>query len=305
MADNPASPAGTGDSIDQPVCIAFQVGWDMSRLYRVASIHRPYAYTGKDKLPAQRDFGGTLNTERRMTAVSAGLRRLEQVFKRAELRCPSLGPLLSRYVAGASKEEIREAVYRLHVETLIALQAADARLGSAYNIGRVFADSATPSDLAVLKHSFAFQRVQGLRQELAQLAASFPPHAARAVDQSLCLWQCVISARLSEKRSSSGAEAALPRQAEVWRGLLSGERLATDRLAVEDYVGIGKRFVDRSRATAWTVVKAYHAALLLALGVVVAGLALTVVVGKAGSAIAGLAAAATALGISWKGSARR
>lgn len=284
-----------------PACIAFQLGWDMSRLYHVASVYRPYRYMGKTKLPAQRDFGGSLNTERRLAAVSAGLRRLEDSFERAQLARPSLTAVLSRYTGGASKEELREAIYRLHVEVLICLQAADARLGSAYNVGRVLADTATPSDLDVLKDRFSFHRVRGLQEELAQLAASFPPHAARAVSSSLCVWQYVLSARFKTADRSSAPENALPRQSEIWRGVLSGERIGTDRLEVEDYVDAGQRLVDQARSIAWGVMKAYRLALLTGIVIAVAGLAIAIAVGGAGAVIAGIAAAASALGVSWKG----
>jgi hypothetical protein len=290
------------DPIDLPACIAFQLGWDMSRLYHVASILRPYRYMGKEKLPAQRDFGGTLNTERRLTAVSAGLRRLEGSLERGQVPRPSLAPVLSTYTSGGSKDEIREAIYRLHVETLISLQAADARLGSAYNVGRVLADTATPSDPAVVKERFSFHRVQGLREELAQLAAAFPPHAARAVSDSLCVWQSVLSARFKQRKPpADGPEAALPRQAEIWRGVLSGERLGNDRLEIDDYVDAGRRMVEQSRGIAWSVLKSYRAALLTSAGIAVLGVAAAVAAGGAGSIIAGLAAAASALGVSWKG----
>jgi hypothetical protein len=297
------SSTGTStDAIAMPSCIAFQLGWDMSRLYHVASIHRPYAYTGKGKLPAQRDFSGALNTERRLVAVSAGLRRLEGSLERAQLASPPLTTVLSQYTGGASKEELREAIYRLHVQVLITLQAADARLGSAYNVGRVFADTATPSDLDVLKDRFSFHRVQGLREELAQLAASFPPHAAQAVSHSLCTWQCVLSSRFkSAERSAKGPETALPRQAEVWRGVLSGERLGTDRLDVEDYLNAGQHLVDQSRAIAWGVVRSYRGALLAGVVIALAGLASAIAIGGAGAVIAGIAAAASAFGVSWKG----
>lgn len=290
------------DTIDMPVCVAFQLGWDMSRLYHVASIYRPYSYTGKSKLPAQRDFGGTLNTERRLAAVSAGLRRLEGSFTRVQLPCPSLASVLYQYTGGARKEELREAIYRFHVEVLISLQAADARLGSAYNMGRVLADTATPSDLGVLRQRFSLHRVRGLRAELSELAAAFPPHAARAVSNSLCIWQCVLAGRFKASgQSQPGPETALPRQAEIWRGVLSGERLGTDRLELEDYVDAGRHMVDHARSLSWGVVKSYRAGLLTGAAIALSGLGAAIAIGGVGSIIAGLAAAASALGVSWKG----
>jgi hypothetical protein len=285
-----------------PVCIAFQLGWDMSRLYNVAAVYRPYKYTGKAKLPAQRDFGGALNTERRLAAVSSALQRLDDSFSSARLTRPSLRTVVSQYTSGAPKDDVREAIYRLHVQVLIGLQAADARLGSAYNVGRTFADVATSSDLDILKDRFSFHRVQGLRQELSELAASFPRHAARAVSNSLCIWQCVLaSISGTPAQSGKGPAAALPRQTEVWRGILSGERLGTDRLEVDDYLEAANNLVHQTRSIAWGVVKSYNKALLASGLVIAAGLGTAIVVGGAGSVIAGIVAAASALGISWRG----
>jgi hypothetical protein len=288
------------EAVARPVCLAFQLGWDMSRLYAIATIHRSFKYKPGTKLQSQRDFG-TLHTERRLAAVSSGLQRMAGAFKAAGLERPTLTPLLSTYMGGGSKDEVREAVYRLHVATLITTQAADPRLGSAYNLGRALADTAIESDLDVLRERFTRQRVNGLREELAQLASSFPAHAARAVSQSLCVWQCALAPRFKNGATGKGPAAALPRQAEVWRGLLSGERLPSDRLEVEDYQRAAKQLVGNSSNVAWDVLRAYRLALLIGLAVVVAGVAVAIAVGGAVAVIAGTGAAASALGISWKG----
>ena len=290
-----------GAAVAMPVCLAFQLGWDMNRLYRVASLMRPFAYSGDSKLPSQRDFGGALNTERRLASVSSGLRRLAGALEAAGLARPAMTDLISRYTGGGPKEEVREAVYRLHVETLITVQAADPRLGSAYNLGRAFADSATQSDLEVLKKRFSFYRVQGLREELEQLAGSFPPHAAHAVSDSLCVWQAALGPRLEAGASGKGPEDALPRQAETWRGLLSGERLGSDRLDTDDYAGAAKRLVNHAGTVAWGVVRSYGLALAAGLAIVVGGLAVAIAAGGAVAVVGGIGAAASALGVSWKG----
>jgi hypothetical protein len=209
--------------------------------------------------------------------------------------------VLSRYTAGASKAEIREAAYRLHVDTLITTQAADPRLGSAYNLGRALADTAIESDLRVLRGRFKFQRVKGLREELAQLASSFPAHAARAVSHSLCVWQCALAPRMKKGASGDGPERALPRQAEMWRALLSGERVGSDRLEIEDYQRAAKRLAGNASTVAWGVVRSYWLALVISLAVILGGVAVAIAVGGAPAVVAGIGAAASALGISWRG----
>jgi hypothetical protein len=322
-------PTGKGNDTapaeaDQPpVCLAFQLGWDMSRLYAVASVRRDYRYAPGAKLPSQRDFGGALNTERRMAAVSAGLTRVAAVVDEAGLDQPSVAGVRAAYDASrtplrragqkkkpskqevskarAAREKIQEAVYRLHVTTLVALQAADPKIGSAYNLGRALAEAALESDLKQLKRRFGYHRVSGLRQELVQLASSFPPHAARAVSQSLCIWQCVMTPRLQGGKGSQSPEQALPRQAEQWRSVLSGERLGVDRLGPDDYVGAGRRLVNNASRIVRGVLSSYWRGLLLAVALFAGGIALAIQVDTTGAVIAGVGTAASALGISLRG----
>ncbi len=289
------------EAVSRPVCLAFQLGWDMSRLYQVATIQRRLNYKAGAKLLSQRDFGGTLNTERRLASVSAGLKRLEGAFDTAGLQRPSLSGVLAKYTGGAPKEELREAVYRLQVEVLITTQAADPRLGSAYNLGRALADTALGTDLKELRKLFDFYRINGLREELRQLASSFPPHAAQAVSHSLCIWQCALTPRLRKRASGQGAEQGLPRQAEIWRALLSGERAGTDRLKIADYQEAAKKLVANASTVSWSVIRTYWLALLIGLAVIVGGVVLAVQVGGAAGVVTGVGAAASALGISWKG----
>lgn len=289
------------EAVSRPVCLAFQLGWDIGRLYQVATIYRPLNYSAGAKLLSQRDFGGTLNTERRLASVSAGLKRLEGAFDTAGLRRPSLGEVLAKYTRGAPKEELREAVYRLQVELLITTQAADPRLGSAYNLGRALADTALGADLKELRRLFNFYRVNGLREELRQLSSSFPPHAAQSVSHSLCIWQCALTPRLKKRASGQGAEQALPRQAEVWRALLSGERAGTDRLQIADYQQAANKLVSNASTVARSVIRRYWLPLLTGLAVAIGGVVLAVKVGGTAAVITGVGAAASALGISWKG----
>lgn len=286
----------------QPTCVAFQLGWDMARLYSVVIECKPFDVTPGWKLPSQREFTGrlhALDAERRLASVSAGLYRMDATFKAAGLGRPSASTLLDQYTGGANRVELQASTYRLHVATLISLQAADPRFGSAYNLGRALCDTAIDSSRP-LRQRFGYHRVNGLRAELAALAASFPPHSARAVCWSLCLWRCVLGSRLSTKRHDE-LQGVMPRQAEAWRGLLSGEKRGTDLLATDDYTTAGQRLASRAASVTSEVARSYRTGLLVAAGLFAIGVAIVLVSGGAAGIVAGIGVAASALGVTWKG----
>src|SRR5262249_24028126 len=87
----------------------------------------------------------------------------------------------------------RKAVLDGHLALLIALTAAGATLGKAYNLGRALADPPRPNqELEELQESFAPYRLAQLRHDLDDLASVLPGHAAKAVGQSLTWWRDAV-----------------------------------------------------------------------------------------------------------------
>jgi len=87
--------------------------------------------------------------------------------------------------------QLPAAVARLHRQLLVALTAADFRLGKAYGLGRALAETALLPDAkqpATFQRAFARYRLANLLDWLADLKSAFPPHAAEAVRGSLQAW---------------------------------------------------------------------------------------------------------------------
>jgi 3',5'-cyclic AMP phosphodiesterase CpdA len=123
------------------------------------------------------------------------------------------------------------------------LTAASTRLGRAFGLGYDLANTcmlpkgATDGDLARRLGT----RVVELQEALADLASSLPEHAGRAVSLSLAQWEhWAADPKLSKSPVNwpqEGIEEALDRQGQVWRSVLSGDKLGKDMLDADDYIG--------------------------------------------------------------------
>jgi hypothetical protein len=301
------SPSATDPAVDNPVCLAFQLGWDMSCLYHQAHprhharLFRVTAGNTYPKLPAQRDFTGSERTERRIVAVSAGLFRLSTSFERAGFQAPTVERVQIAFDSN-DRRALKEAAYFLHISTLLLLQAADARLGSAYNLGRALMATGTAATSDELKDRFRRGRIDGLRDELDDLVSALPDHASRAVGTSLCWWQCALAPKLMGLQPGNVPRLAkkLDRQVDMWRALLSGEKHGPDMLSAEDYTSAAGRLLNHAGSIARTVLRRHWRPLLTALGMLVGIIALAIAVGGVEGTLAAIAGAAAVFGISWK-----
>jgi hypothetical protein len=97
--------------------------------------------------------------------------------------------------AAARRDEYRKALGDLHVNLLVTLTAADSCYGKAYGLGRALADTTRPDQTpGQLTSTFAKYRIGQLYVWLDDLASVLPPHAARAVAQSMAWWQHAVTA---------------------------------------------------------------------------------------------------------------
>lgn len=301
----------SGDPAKRPVCRAFQLGWDMSCLYRQArprSTRQPFAVTTDSesktvypKLPAKSDLSGGDKTERRLVAVEAGLFRLGETFDRGGLEHPDVGPAWTAF-KGTNRKQLKGAVFTLYRETLLRLQASDTRLGRAFNLGRALeaTRSSQPGDLP---ERFERNRVNGLRNELDDLVSALPAHAGRAVSFSLCWWQRALAPALKDLGPGAKPKLArrLDRQGEMWRSLLSGEKDGRDLLEIPDYLSAATRLVDHAAEIGRTTFRTYRRPLAISLVILVVAVALAVFLGGPGGTIAAVTGIAAAFGISWHG----
>ena len=249
-------------------------------------------------------------TELAIDHVAVALRRLAAVISDAGLTPPSLDDV-RRAFAGTDKAALSAAIFTLHGQLFRALHASDANLGKAYDLGRSLAYTCSrPKDADGLRKEFQAGRLANLKGWLADLATALPDHSARAVSISLGIWQEAIPNPGADPQSwqyDDSAEATirpqLHRQASVWRAILTGGKNGRDMLAPVDYATAAGRLFAHGIGLVWRFLyKTYFAVpLILAAGAVAVWVILHSE-GKTGTQVVGaIAAAATALGISWKG----
>ena len=103
----------------------------------------------------------------------------------------------------ARRDEYRTAVGQLHVNLLVTLTAAFSAYGKAYGLGRALADTTRPDQTTVqLTSAFEKYRIGQLYVWLDELASQLPPHAARAVAQSVEWWQRAVAAAATNSKVS-------------------------------------------------------------------------------------------------------
>lgn len=191
---------------------------------------------------------------------------------------PASGDLVSDY---------KKAVLDSHLSVITTIAAAGATPAKAYNLGRALADTCRPNqDDPDLRDSFEPYRLAQLRHDLSDLASALPPHSAKAVAQSLTWWrdavymaddsqtgkdrrsmlgtvrtdapalrrpQGIMNPKISTAPSTGSLDAlraALPRQGELWRVVLTGEKKPLDLLTPEDYLSAARRAVAQGRLLA-------------------------------------------------------
>lgn len=235
---------------------------------------------------------------------------------------------------GDPVEDYRMAVLDCHVALITALNAAEANLGKAYTLGRALADTCQPNQTEqVLLDGFAPYRLAQLQQDLNDLASALPDHAAKAVGQSMTWWRDAVymadhseagkvhrallvkirtdapelrrrvlpNRRIDRSAATGDLESllkALPRQGELWRVVLTGEKDPLDLLVPDDYLDAAQRAVAGGRRiAARTLVAAPWAAIsVLVLGTGVLAAVLHFVSSSQASDGGKLAAALVAVG---------
>jgi hypothetical protein len=186
------STGGPVDAADQGVVSAFVLGWHMAELFHSkvpGSVRRRQA--SLDKLAGIGELDPLSQARLLLAQVQADL---EHVWRSVDgdRPQPDLGPVRSLLEADArAPGQFQAAVAALHGELLVALTAADFRLGKAYGLGRALAETALVPDARnpqTFQRQFARYRLANLLEWLADLKSVFPPHAAEAVRGSLPLW---------------------------------------------------------------------------------------------------------------------
>jgi hypothetical protein len=194
----------------------------------------------------------------------------------------------------------------LHLALIGCLGAVDFRLVKAYGVGRAIADTCrTPEDLQRLQAEFSDARTALLANWIDDLASAFPPHAGHSVRKSLLRWRDWSAGARPEDVDAELLE-LLRRQGDLWRALLSGEKLGTDMLEIENYLDAADRAFTRIRRLSGTFLLRFPLltaviVLLFALGLGL--LAVPVILGtsSASAVAAGLGGILTSVGLTWRG----
>ena len=166
---------------------------------------------------------------------------------------PERGKQLLDAIPSLDDAAFRAAVRAMDEKILELLTAADFRLEKAYSIGRALYPISVQTRLDDLRRvgwdGGLFVAACGW---LRDLKTEFATCAADAVVGTLLQWQEMVAPGTASRSKAAAARSPatgevpgnlLLRQGEIWRSLLSGEKLVTDYLNLGDYVVAGQHLV--------------------------------------------------------------
>ena len=111
---------------------------------------------------------------------------------------------------------------------------------------------------------------------LDDLSSAFPAHAGHSVRESLRRWQQWAS-ETGEHAGDAEVWPLLRRQGDLWRALLSGEKLGVDMLEVDNSLDAADRAFDQMRSLVGRFVRRFPIVAIIAALLFVAGVVLVVV----------------------------
>ena len=244
---------------DPVVVAALALGWEMADLYAARWVDGP-----TPELPET--LPGVRGLTPRQT-VHATLLRIRTLIRQA------LGPSVADTIRLPSAQILGElpegdqpawgqALYDLHVQISGALRAGGDAPLHAYDAGRALAEVCqNPKDLSELMDRLETGNVIPIQSRLADLATLLPAHSAAAVSATLEQWRrWTADARARE--NINDVRAALTRQAELWRSLLSGDKDARQMIDPDTVVAASVRHASRLG----TLIRGLAGAYLPALG---------------------------------------
>jgi hypothetical protein len=241
------------------------LGWQLGSIRRGASRGKSGAPLNANHLLRLDGLPPAMQAELAVDLIDSNRQRLTARLTKARGIDPKLVTRL-RIALTRSPSELQCAVEELHKASLFALTAADSRLGRAYILGHELADTCLGvNDAESFRDAFGREAVQ-LKNQLSDLASSFPPHSSRAVVLSVRAWEAwAAKPNLHKKRirlpgdwGTQGAaiEDALRRQGELWRDLLAGDKDGQDMLDTDHYLQAGRSLVASMTSSVWEFLKA-------------------------------------------------
>lgn len=284
---------------DPRVAAAFAMGWQVATLYR-PSQRGTVIPAAEDDLPSTARLTDEQVLARGLQRIQVAIHGLKDVVEHAGVTLPDVVAIRTQLVAATDEASRRAAILALHLEIGDVLAAADFRLGKAYGVGRAFADTTrNPTTLEELRSELSVPRVASLVSWLDDLSSAFPPHAGHSVRESLRRWSAW--ALSPSAKADEECWALLRRQGELWRALLTGEKLGTDMLEIGNYLDAAERLAERGRQITWSFIKRFPIVVAVVVVLLVAGIVLLVAQSSAASTLAGLGSIVAALGLTWRG----
>ncbi|HWF50067.1 MAG TPA: hypothetical protein VG294_05405 [Solirubrobacteraceae bacterium] len=277
---------------------AFVLGWQMAELYRPKR-SGPFEREDDADLPGIGSLKAEARIEILVGQVQVGLTALGEPIRKAGL--PAIGFDALRLSLGENEQARQPAVMALHREILGSLTAADFRLGTAYGLGRALADTCRkPTDEHSLQAELSKYRISSLLAWLDDLGSAFPAHAAHTVSVSLQRWGDWTDELGDTQPMPDGTIAALGRQGEIWRSLLSGEKAGTEMLETGNYLDAAHHLSKQMRSILRSVIR--HFPLLSLAILLLVGLGITLLaIGGSSRIVAGASSLIAAFGLTWKG----
>jgi hypothetical protein len=320
------------DAARNAVVAAFVLGWHVAELFHANVPGAQRRPAGVDRLTGIGELDPVSRARLLLAQVRVDL-AFAWRFGRSGQEPPDTGSVQALLEADVRQPgQLRAAVAELHRQLLMALTAADFRLGKAYGLGRALAQTALLPDAKhpeTFRRTFARFRLDNLLGWLADLRSAFPPHAAEAVSGSLQAWAAWNDAPTLRPPVDDPGQApgrrprppparpvdwsaapdresvtrALHRQGQLWRAVLSGERDGLDLLSTDDYLWAADQLLGHLRRLTVRFLRRFWIATTAVAAILAAALVVVVVVRAASAVVAAVLAAAGAIGITWKGAA--
>lgn len=285
---------------DPRVAAAFALGWQIAVLYRPER-RRRNTPASEDDLPSLGRLDAMQFMEFGLAQVQVAIANLHDPVDRSGLTLPDVTAVRERLRAAEGAAARRAEIRAMHVQLTSSLGAVDFRLGKAYGLGRAIADSCrNPTTTETLRAEFGEARIATLVSWLDDLSSAFPAHAGHSVRESLRRWQR-WTRDAGEQPEDSEVWALLRRQGDLWRSLLSGEKLGTDMLEVDNYLDAADRTFRQLRGLAGRFVKRFPAVAVFVVGLFLGGVALIVVGASSATVVAGLGGILASVGLTWRG----
>jgi hypothetical protein len=285
---------------DPRVAAAFALGWQIAVLYR-PDRRRRATPADADDLPGVGRLDDLEFMELGLAQVQVAIGKLHEPVAESGLTLPDIPAVRARLRDAEDAAARHRLVREMHVQLIASLGAVDFRLGKAYGLARALADSCrNPTTMPALRDEFGEARIATLVAWLDDLSSAFPAHAGHSVRESLRRWQ-----RWATDSGEHDADAEvwplLRRQGDLWRALLSGEKLGVDMLEVDNYLDAADRAFDQMRSLAGRFVRRFPVVAIFAALLFLGGVALIVVGASSASVVAGLGGIIASVGLTWRG----